>query len=577
MKPNNNIQKLIANLKVSASSELDKRVDNTINDELARRKLTESAQHESNFRRIIMKSPITKLAVAAIVVVAAGLAIYYFAGGGTKHCCAWEDIVRPIMDANTAELDIVVGEEGKVPVIHDMIMGSKIRRTMEGMEDSVSIIDLSSWKILTLETDKKKATYIDLKGLPQMPNYLDQLKGVIKMLQDSPLFAVKDLGEQSIDGQILYGFEAKHPQANIKIWADPQTALPVRIEQQGGQMIVICKNMRFDVPMSESLFDMNAPEGYKVEQQEMNLLGSTEQDFIEGLRVQAEVLGDGVFPDDVSVEHFIKMSATIKDKFDKLTVSDEEKTQLGMKLQKGLLFIRFFKGEGKWYYAGKGVHLGDADTTIFWYRPAGSQTYHVIYGDLSIEDANEQDLPQPVEKEAKEPIEYQQWDKDTFAGAEGDEWHITAEGNIKAHSNVLLTKGPKGVSVMPIKLPYTEAVLESATLGDISLKFNQTEPGKYVVVLPLEKMGVGETEIKFVWSLPLNILEKTQEGFRTNLSSLIPVAAYKLTIILDDGCGFENSREPAKREFVPFTGMSPEEPKDYFGSCCISITKTSEK
>jgi hypothetical protein len=144
MKPNNNIQKLIANLKVSASSELDKRVDNTINDELARRKLTESAQYKSNFRRIIMKSPITKIAAAAVLIVAAGLAIYYFAGGGTRHCCAWDDIVRPIMEANTAELDIVVGEEGKVPVIHDMIMGSKIRRTMEGMENSVSILDLAS-------------------------------------------------------------------------------------------------------------------------------------------------------------------------------------------------------------------------------------------------------------------------------------------------------------------------------------------------------------------------------------------------------------------------------------------------
>ena len=518
-----------------------------------------------------MKSPITKLAVAALVIVAAGLAIYYFAGGGTRHCCAWDDIVRPIMNAQTAEFDIIVGDENTTPLIHDMIMGSKIRRTMEGIENSVSIIDLASWKILTLETDKKKATYIDLKGLPQMPNYMDQLRGLIKMLQDSPLFAVKDLGEQSIDGQILYGFEAKHPQANIKIWADPQTALPVRIEQQGGQMIVICKNMKFDVPMSESLFDMNAPEGYKVEQQEMNLLGSTEEDFVEGLRVQAEVLGDGVFPDDVSVEHFIKMSATIKDKFDKLTVSDEEKTQLGMKLQKGLLFIRFFKGEGKWFYAGKGVKLGDAGTAIFWYKPAGSQTYHVIYGDLSIKDANEQDLPQPVEKEAQESIGYQPWDKDIFAGAQGDEWHITAEGNIVAHSFVTVTKGPQGVSVMPVKLPYTDAILESATLGDVSMKFNQTGPGKYAVELPLEKMLAGETEIKFVWSLPLNKLEKTNDGFRTKLAGLIPVAAYKLSIVLDDGCGFEYSQEPAKREFVPFTGMSAEEPKDNFGSCGIPI------
>jgi hypothetical protein len=157
--------------------------------------------------------------------------------------------------------------------------------------------------------------------------------------------------------------------------------------------------MRFDIPMDDSLFDMNAPEGYKVEKQEMNLFGSTEADFIEGLRIQAEVLGDGVFPDDVSIEYYIKTAATLKDKFDKLTISDEQKTQLGLKLQKGLMFIRFFKGEGKWIYAGKGVKLGDANTAIFWYKPAGSQTYHVIYGDLTIKDVAEADLPKQVDKQ----------------------------------------------------------------------------------------------------------------------------------------------------------------------------------
>jgi hypothetical protein len=219
------------------------------------------------------------------------------------------------------------------------------------------------------------------------------------MLEKLPGFTVEDIGDQVIDGQTLYGLKAKHPKVEIEIWADPKTGLPVRILQQEGQVKVICKNMRFDVPMNESLFDMNAPEGYKVEKQDMNLFSSTEEDFIEGLRVQAEVLGNGVFPDDVSIEQLVKLAPTIKEKFDKLTVSDEEKTQLGLKLQKGVMFIRFFKGEGKWVYAGKGVKLDDANTAIFWYRPAGSQTYHVIYGDLSVKDAAEADLPRPVDKQ----------------------------------------------------------------------------------------------------------------------------------------------------------------------------------
>jgi hypothetical protein len=270
---------------------------------------------------------------------------------------------------------------------------------MQGVSDA-SVIDLTTSQILSLDSKNKKAVYIALKDLPQIPNYIDQVRNVIKMLESAPGFTTEDLGDRVIDGQTLYGFKATSPKLEVIIWADPNTGLPVRFEQTEGQMKIICKNVRFDVQMDDSLFSMAAPEGYKVEKQELNLFGSTETDFIEGLRVQAEVLGNGVFPDDVSVEHIVKIAPTIKEKFDKLTVSDEEKTRLGMNLQKGIMFIRFYKGEGKWVYAGKGVKLGDANTAIFWYRPAGSQTYHVIYGDLSVkDDITDANLPRPIDKQ----------------------------------------------------------------------------------------------------------------------------------------------------------------------------------
>jgi hypothetical protein len=65
-----------------------------------------------------------------------------------------------------------------------------------------------------------------------------------------------------------------------------------------------------------------------------------------------------------------------------------------MRFGQGLVFIRFFKGEDKWHYAGKGVQLGDADAAIFWYRPKDSETYRVIYGDLTVEDVTAEDLPE---------------------------------------------------------------------------------------------------------------------------------------------------------------------------------------
>jgi hypothetical protein len=45
------------------------------------------------------------------------------------------------------------------------------------------------------------------------------------------------------------------------------------------------------------------------------------------------------------------------------------------------------------HYAGNGVKLGDAETAIFWYLPEGSETYRVIYGDLSVKDVTPENLP----------------------------------------------------------------------------------------------------------------------------------------------------------------------------------------
>ena len=43
---------------------------------------------------------------------------------------------------------------------------------------------------------------------------------------------------------------------------------------------------------------------------------------------------------------------------------------------------------------GEDVEFGDADTPVCWWKPPGSKTYRVIYGDLSIRDVEPNDLPE---------------------------------------------------------------------------------------------------------------------------------------------------------------------------------------
>ncbi len=392
MRPADNMEKLVKKLRYKASAETHDRVLGNVLQALDESEKQKTGATAPSIWRTIMKSPITKIA-AAVVVIAGVLIVMHFVGL-SPATVTFADVIEPILNAKTAELDIIMGEDEQGPVIHDMIKGARIRRTMSNMEDVVSIIDLEAGRILALTISKKEAAYVDLKGLPSMPNYMEMLRNVINMLQDSPHFEVEELGQQEIEGQRVIGFHAKHPKADITIWADPETALPVRIEQMEQQLMIICKNVRFDVSLDDSLFSMDVPDGYKLQQVELDLMGSTEQDFVEGLRVRAEIFGNGLFPEGVSVEDYLKQAPSIMKKIEELGLSDEEGTELGMKLSRHLLFIRFFKGQGQWHYEGNGVKLGDADTAIFWYQPENSETWRVIYGDLHVEDVTRENLPQ---------------------------------------------------------------------------------------------------------------------------------------------------------------------------------------
>jgi len=392
MKPADNMENLIKKLRYKAGAEAHDRILDNVMQALDESEKQKSGAAAPNIWRTIMKSPITKIA-AAVMIIAGMLIAMHFVGLSTATV-TFADVIKPILNAQTAILDIVIGEEeAGTPVIHDMVRGSRIRRTLSNVEGVVAIIDLQNGRILQLTHEKKEAAYIDLKDWPSIPNYMERLRNVITGLQEHPDFAVEELGEQEIDGQNLIGFRAMHPKAEIIIWADPQTALPVRIEQFAGQMKVISKNMKFDVPMDESLFNMDVPEGYTLQETELDLHGSTEKDFVEGLRILAEVFGDGYFPEGVAVEDYLKQAPAIMKKCEEMGLSEQQQAELGLKLQNYLLFIRFFKGEGKWHYAGSGVKLGDASKAIFWYQPKGSETWRVVYGDLSVKDVTPENLP----------------------------------------------------------------------------------------------------------------------------------------------------------------------------------------
>lgn len=386
------INQMIKKLNVTTSAELDIRVHDEIEKALAQSKSTTSTAGQSNIWRIIMNKRMTKLAAAAVIII--GVLVGLNIDGGTV---AWADVVKPILSAKTLIVDIVVGDEESSPVMHDTIVGSRIRRTISNIPGTVMVIDPESGKMLALDENGKSAAYIDIQGplAEGTKNFVEFLREVITKLQNREDFSVEQLEERVIDGRKVIGFLAEGPQEGVTIWADAESAVPVRIELRAGNTPFILKNIEFDVPVDESLVSMDIPAGYAAQQAQPDFSDVSEADFVESLRIGAQILGDGQFPDNVDTGNLMQQVGLLQEKVTVMDCPAEEKGQICMAFAKGLLFIQMFEahGTGQWHYAGAGVKLGDKETPIFWYQPKDSQNHRVIYGDLSIKDVSKEDLP----------------------------------------------------------------------------------------------------------------------------------------------------------------------------------------
>ncbi|MBN2271370.1 MAG: zf-HC2 domain-containing protein [Sedimentisphaerales bacterium] len=337
--------------------------------------------------RMIMTTKKFRLAAAAIIVIAAILGLAPFLGGTVTFA----DVIKPILNARTIVFDVVFGNDEASPVMHEEVAGSLIRRTVSNIPNMVMILDLDNRKMLALDTAAKTAGYVEIgKVGDKTQNYIEGVRRIIVELQEKK-GDVEKLAECEIDGRKAIGFKGGNPKEKLTVWADPKTVLPIRVEHEIGQLHIVFKNFEFDRQIEE--IGMDVPRGYTLDNAQLDLSDAAEQDLIESLRIWAEIILDGTFPDAIGTDHYMKQIAVLGQKIPRLDIPDSEKVQLGFKFGKGMIFLQKFEFGGKWHYAGKGVKLGNADKVILWYKPEGSSAYRAIYGDLKAADISQENLP----------------------------------------------------------------------------------------------------------------------------------------------------------------------------------------
>ncbi|NQT03620.1 MAG: hypothetical protein HQ580_16445, partial [Planctomycetes bacterium] len=235
--------------------------------------------------RIIMKSRITKLAAAAVIIIAVLVGINHFGGSFDGGSVAFADVLKYIQTQSyTFDLTMEPVFEDSVNVnIKAMIFElGRVR-----MDCSVPVGEMSS--ITDFTTDKTLLLFHEnntaaIKKEP-VPNKSTGAQGMFVLFTRpiDNLWNMRDgteeqLSEKEINGQPVTGFkvlqEDRYFQYDMRIWADTADGIPRLVEVtskplDGSYSIKwTMENFDLDADLDEELFSLEVPDGYTLAYQE---------------------------------------------------------------------------------------------------------------------------------------------------------------------------------------------------------------------------------------------------------------------------------------------------------------------
>jgi outer membrane lipoprotein-sorting protein len=334
----------------------------------------------------------------------------------------------------------------------------------------VTIFDGQAGKFIMLMPDMKIATAMDMKKMMEdmkksdksakapPPDQFEMVRRLVREGSSGTGAKTERLGKKEIDGREAVGFRTDANGMDMTLWADPETARPIRIEVgmdmlAGGRMVM--SNFRYDVDLEPSMFRLEPPAGYST--QAMTMTMPVEEDLLRTLRTIAEH-GNGIFPAKLGMNEEVmkalmparnpaidaemnaemnaamnkiaakyggedKLRAIIHGKerpspeimaelrkamepFTQKQIQKQMKTttpdmQNMQKQMQGVTFYMMLKPQNDAHYVGGGVKLGTPDRPICWYKPTGAQKYRVIYADLSVKDLAPEDVKKLSEAKKK--------------------------------------------------------------------------------------------------------------------------------------------------------------------------------
>jgi outer membrane lipoprotein-sorting protein len=425
MRPADDINKSIKKWQLKASARLDKRIHDGISEALAESEKTESAVLQSDIWRTIMKNPITKLAAAAAIIIAALIGISQI----TSSSVALADVLAKVEQIKTYMYKINMKVTGSVitkisPWGQDMTGTVTISEDF-GIKTEMEMIDPN-----TGETTKQENYIIpDEKLFVEIMHeqkrftrseFSDDLLARMKKQHNDPRELIRqmlglkytELGKSEIDGVEVDGFETTDPRASdgttgdvkVTLWVDSKSWLPVLVEMdmsinEQGRIRSTYYDYQWDVPVEKSEFVPVIPDDYEAGPGDgMKWPEMTEEAAIEGLRLVADLVGR--YPKQASiVDLMAEISPIMFEHVKKDLPEDVTDTELETKMIEailplqslGMFYMTLVQDKKEPAYYGEKVTPEFPHAVLMrWKKEDGN--YRVIFGDLTIEDVTPDEL-----------------------------------------------------------------------------------------------------------------------------------------------------------------------------------------
>ena len=291
MRSSEYVQKLIKNAEMQSDPEVNQAVLKDLLDQFDKTQEEKQAVMQPKIRRIIMKSPITRIAAAAAIFVTCltGLFLLRSTGSGIALADVMERIEqvktsRCRMDATLKMQDLDEKPISQATILTSDAFGTKmnieVNNPLTGLNTVQEIYVLLSQNTITTLVPNRKI-YSELE--------FDEAASDGWREQNDPRILIKrilefentSLGRSTIDGIEVEGFSTTDPsgpmgEAEVKIWIDVETKFPVRMELRknvgNNTYMWTFHDFEWDVPVDAAQFKPVIPDDYTPGQPMMQIM-----------------------------------------------------------------------------------------------------------------------------------------------------------------------------------------------------------------------------------------------------------------------------------------------------------------